>query len=74
MNRLKAFWLGLCDGLQQPYDLTAGMTYDGLDLQFAWDWGANIGQFIGSLGRTRSWQSEEEEPNHDTTKGSQAVE
>ena len=58
--KAKVFWIGLRDGLDTPYDMGVGMDYDDPYLQFAWDWGANIGQFIGSFGRTRMWKGEED--------------
>lgn len=49
LNVLRAFRTGLCDGLEQPHDLSVGMTYNQPVRQWAWDHGSLIGQRIGRL-------------------------
>ncbi len=49
-SRVRAVWLGVKDGLRQPYELTSGITWDDYqDLNLAYDKGANLGQKIGRL-------------------------
>lgn len=46
----KAFWLGVKDGLESPYDLSMGMTWDDADKNEAYDHGVNVGQWLGMQG------------------------
>lgn len=43
---LRAFVLGFSCGWQQPHDLTSGFTFHNHQRQRAWDYGANLGQFL----------------------------
>lgn len=44
----EAFKQGIKDGLEQPWDLTSGVTYpDSSDANTAYDAGANVGQGLG---------------------------
>ena len=44
---IRALKTGLRDGRGAPYDLSMGMTYPGKWRQRAYDWGCNLGQWIG---------------------------
>lgn len=59
MATMRAFWTGLRDGVDQPYDLSMGMSYDDDRLQASYDYGANVGQRVGRLHfkATRIWRS-----------------
>lgn len=42
-----AFWLGFKDGLENPYDLTSGITWDNSRwISEAYDRGVNLGQWV----------------------------
>lgn len=46
--RLKPYILGIQDGIEQPYDLSSGMTWErDQGANEAYDRGANMGQLIG---------------------------
>ena len=64
-NTLLAFRTGLLDGWEQPWEITSGMTYDDLLCQSVWDYGANIGQFVGKLVSFHryTWSGEKREKN-----------
>lgn len=49
MNSLKAFWIGVKDGWQQPIELSMGMSYDYERLNEVYDHGANLGQWLGRI-------------------------
>jgi hypothetical protein len=52
METLHAFWLGIKDGYDQPYDLTSGLTWgNNRSLNEIYDHGVNMGQRIGALRR-----------------------
>ncbi len=47
-SRRRAFILGYQDGLEQPFDLTSGLTWeDNPALNEAYDHGVNAGQIAG---------------------------
>lgn len=45
----RVFRTGLADGWNQPFDLTSGMTYEGAFWNNLYDWGANFGQWFGTI-------------------------
>ena len=48
MRRIQAFLMGVKDGLDQPYELTMGITWVGnFALNNWYDRGVNLGQRIG---------------------------
>ena len=48
MRRIQAFLMGVKDGLDQPYELTMGITWVGnFALNNWYDQGVNLGQRIG---------------------------
>jgi len=48
MRRIQAFLIGVKDGLDQPYELTMGITWVGnFALNNWYDRGVNLGQRIG---------------------------
>ena len=59
MSRLRAWRLGIPDGIEQPHDLTMGRTWTAddtggdleraFDLNAAYDRGVNLGQLVGRL-------------------------
>lgn len=48
-NALRAYKQGLVDGLEQPCDLTSGMTYTDWRLSEIYDRGVNVGQRAGRV-------------------------
>lgn len=46
---IRAFLTGLNDGLDQPIELSMGMTYSSKYRQFIWDIASHIGQLIGRI-------------------------
>lgn len=47
LQHIRAFALGVRDGVEQPYDLTFGMTWkDDADCNEWYDRGANVGQAV----------------------------
>ena len=51
LTRLQAKARGVLDGLQQPYDLTMGLTWpDDGDANEAYDRGVNVGQALARAG------------------------
>lgn len=46
---LKAFRTGWQDGIEQPYEITMGMSYENNTRQFLWDIGSILGQGFGKL-------------------------
>lgn len=50
MSKLRAYLQGVVDGLEQPHDLTSGMSY-GDDRDEIYDRGANMGQWLGRIRR-----------------------
>lgn len=47
LNRIRAWRTGLIDGLEQPHDLTMGMSYNDDRRNESYDAGVNVGQAIG---------------------------
>lgn len=46
---IRAFMIGLRDGLESPWDLSMGMTYDSPARQYAYDQGSILGQRLGRV-------------------------
>ena len=44
---VRAWKIGVQDGLSEPYDLGSGMTYECVRLNAVYDMGANFGQWLG---------------------------
>jgi hypothetical protein len=57
---IRAFWQGMKDGFNEPYDLSSGMTYeDRPQLNEVYDYGVNLGQFLRAGFNAQNWQDEE---------------
>ena len=44
---IRAFVIGWRDGIAEPWEINVGMSYTSEWRQWAWDWGANLGQWWG---------------------------
>ena len=46
LSKLRAFYFGACDGIDQPRDLSSGMTWDDREMNEVYDRGVNVGQAL----------------------------